>query len=61
MKIGKSKIIVGAITIIWGVCLFLYGPFYARGYPIPRTIGVLIVIVGVSYMLFDVFGKNRNE
>jgi ABC-type Fe3+-siderophore transport system permease subunit len=61
MKVSKErkrKIVVGLITILWGTALLVYGPFYARGYPVPSSIGILIIILGGCYLLFDILGKN---
>lgn len=59
-KDRKKKIIVGLFTILWGAALLLYGPFYARGYPVPRSIGILIIFLGAFYVLFDIFTKGTN-
>ena len=60
-KLIKRKILVGLVVILWGAVLILYGPFYARGYPVPRSIGVLVIALGVFYVLFVMFSKKPNS
>ena len=60
-KRQKIKIIIGLITILWGIALLVYGPFYSRGFLVPRQMGILVIIVGGCYILFDLFKKYENK
>ena len=48
-----GEIIGGCITIFFGLLIgyFEDGTFYSRGYPVPRAVWILIVILGVSILI----------
>lgn len=63
MKLNEKnkRIVIGAATILWGVGLLVYGPFYSRGYPVPRSIGVLVVLLGICYLIFYFRGNKKKD
>jgi hypothetical protein len=44
-----AKIAFGLLLILWGAALLVFGPFYSRGYPLPRSIGILFIAIGLYY------------
>jgi hypothetical protein len=62
MQINRSlyaKIAFGLFLILWGAALLFFGPFYSRGYPLPRTIGIFFIALGVYYFFLVYQYKNR--
>lgn len=52
MQINRSltaKFFFGLLLITWGAALLIFGPFYTRGYPIPRPIGIFFIAIGIYY------------
>jgi uncharacterized membrane protein HdeD (DUF308 family) len=56
-----ENIILGLLTALWGLALLIFGPFYSRGYQVPRSIGVLFLIFGVWYVLYEFFKKEETN
>jgi len=64
MKINQStivKIIFGVFLILWGAALLIFGPFYSRGYPLPRPIGLLFIAIGIYYILLIHHYRDRKR
>jgi uncharacterized membrane protein HdeD (DUF308 family) len=61
MKNHVENIILGLLTALWGVALIIFGPFYSRGYLVPRSIGIFFVIFGTSYILVALYRKDKKK
>jgi uncharacterized membrane protein HdeD (DUF308 family) len=46
-----AKIAFGLFLILWGAALLVFGPFYSRGYPLPRPIGIFFIAIGIYYFI----------
>lgn len=56
-----ENIILGLLTVLWGVALIIYGPFYSRGYLVPRSIGIFFVIFGTCYIFAALYRKDKKK
>ena len=56
-----AKIAFGLFLILWDSALLFFGPFYSRGYPLPRPIGILFIAIGVYYLLLIYHYRDRKR
>ncbi len=60
-KDNKMNLINGSITIIIGVAIIIWGPIEFRGFPVNRSVGIIICIFGITIILIEVIRKGPKK
>lgn len=60
-NIDIKNIVYGIITILFGISLYKFGPFFSRGYQIENTLGTLFCLLGTFVILSAIFGRKRYQ
>ncbi|MFH1672342.1 MAG: hypothetical protein ABIF87_02795 [Pseudomonadota bacterium] len=61
-KDNKMNLIHGSITILIGLGILIWGPIEFRGFPVNRSVGIIVCIFGLGVILVEVLKrKSKNK
>lgn len=60
-KDNKMNLINGSITIIIGVAIIIWEPIEFRGFPVNRSVGIIICTFGITIILIEVIRKRPKK
>jgi len=57
MKLQKRNVIHGSVIILMGLTIIVWGPINFRGVPLNPSVGVVVCLFGIGFILIDLEGS----